>query len=187
MEIYQLHHLENIVYHFFRQLWLVLEVKLMEINSNGCFPGSYKNKNALHGESPHQRIVVCFSLCWWRWSDQRSHHPTLDAEKEGSLDPTESGKSWRKKKPGDFETRKKMHGVSGFQGSPEKRSTKKSPTWISRKMQHLKQPKPPSMTFGFQRILVCWGVKFFPFSRVLRDFGGHPWDGWTQINTHVLL
>ena len=27
-------HLENIVYHFFRQLWLVLEVKLMEINSN---------------------------------------------------------------------------------------------------------------------------------------------------------
>ena len=26
--------LENIVYHFFRQLWLVLGVKLMEINSN---------------------------------------------------------------------------------------------------------------------------------------------------------
>ena len=30
---------ENIVYHFFRQLWLVWGVKLMEINSNGCFPG----------------------------------------------------------------------------------------------------------------------------------------------------
>ena len=27
-------HLENIVYHCFRQLWLVLGVKLMEINSN---------------------------------------------------------------------------------------------------------------------------------------------------------
>ena len=26
--------LENLVYHFFRQLWLVLGVKLMEINSN---------------------------------------------------------------------------------------------------------------------------------------------------------
>ena len=26
--------LETIVYHFFRQLWLVLGVKLMEINSN---------------------------------------------------------------------------------------------------------------------------------------------------------
>ena len=28
------YYLENIVYHFFRQLWLVLGVKLMEINSN---------------------------------------------------------------------------------------------------------------------------------------------------------
>ena len=27
-------YLENLVYHFFRQLWLVLGVKLMEINSN---------------------------------------------------------------------------------------------------------------------------------------------------------
>ena len=27
-------HLENIVYHYFRQLWLVSRVKLMEINSN---------------------------------------------------------------------------------------------------------------------------------------------------------
>ena len=27
-------YLENIMYHFFRQLWLVLGVKLMEINSN---------------------------------------------------------------------------------------------------------------------------------------------------------
>ena len=27
-------YLENIVYHFFRQLWLVLGVKLMEMNSN---------------------------------------------------------------------------------------------------------------------------------------------------------
>ena len=27
-------YLENIVYHFFRQLWLFLGVKLMEINSN---------------------------------------------------------------------------------------------------------------------------------------------------------
>ncbi len=26
---------------FFRQLWLVLGVKLMEINSNGCFPGTF--------------------------------------------------------------------------------------------------------------------------------------------------
>ena len=26
--------MENLVYHFFRQLWLVLGVKLMEINSN---------------------------------------------------------------------------------------------------------------------------------------------------------
>ena len=35
--------LESLLYHFFRQLWLVLGVKLMEINSNwfsryGCFP-----------------------------------------------------------------------------------------------------------------------------------------------------
>ncbi len=29
------------VSHFFRQLWLVLGVKLMEINSNGCFPGRF--------------------------------------------------------------------------------------------------------------------------------------------------
>ena len=27
-------YMENLVYHFFRQLWLVLGVKLMEINSN---------------------------------------------------------------------------------------------------------------------------------------------------------
>ena len=33
-EIRETHHLENIVYHFCRQLWLVLGVKLMEINSN---------------------------------------------------------------------------------------------------------------------------------------------------------
>ena len=32
-------YLENIVYHFLRQLWLFLGVKLMEIHSNGCFPG----------------------------------------------------------------------------------------------------------------------------------------------------
>ena len=32
--------LEHIVYHNFRQLWLVSGVKLMEINSNGCFPGA---------------------------------------------------------------------------------------------------------------------------------------------------
>ena len=118
-------------------------------------------------------------------SDQRSHHHP-GCRKGRVFGPHRVRKIVTKKKPGDFETRKKIHGVSGFQGSPEKRSTKTSPTWISRKMQHLKQPKPPSMTFGFQRILVCWGVKFFPFSRVLRDFGGHPWDGWTQINTHVL-
>ena len=31
--------LENIVCHFLRQLWLVLGVQLMEINSNRCFPG----------------------------------------------------------------------------------------------------------------------------------------------------
>ena len=31
--------MENIVYQFFRQLWLTLKVKLMEINSCGCFPG----------------------------------------------------------------------------------------------------------------------------------------------------
>ena len=30
-------YLENLVYHFFRQLWLVLVVKLMEINSNWVF------------------------------------------------------------------------------------------------------------------------------------------------------
>ena len=28
------YYLESLVYHFFRQLWLVLGVKLMEINSN---------------------------------------------------------------------------------------------------------------------------------------------------------
>ena len=33
------HQLENIVYHFLRQLWLFLGVNLMEINSNDCFPG----------------------------------------------------------------------------------------------------------------------------------------------------
>ena len=35
-------YLKNIVlvYHYFRQLWLVLRVKLMEINSKGCFPGN---------------------------------------------------------------------------------------------------------------------------------------------------
>ena len=35
-------YLENIVYHFFRQLCVVLGGKLMEINSNGCFPGTSK-------------------------------------------------------------------------------------------------------------------------------------------------
>ena len=35
------HQLENIVYHFLRQLWLFLGVNLMEINSNDCFPGLY--------------------------------------------------------------------------------------------------------------------------------------------------
>ena len=35
--------LENIVYHFLRQLWLVLGVKLMEINSN-LFSGSFQKE-----------------------------------------------------------------------------------------------------------------------------------------------
>ena len=33
-QIFASNYLENLVYHFFRQLWLVLRVKLMEINSN---------------------------------------------------------------------------------------------------------------------------------------------------------
>ena len=41
-------HLENIVYHYFRQLWLVSRVKLMEINSNlfsrqVCFAVSFQH------------------------------------------------------------------------------------------------------------------------------------------------
>ena len=35
-------HLENIVYHFFRKLWLALGVKLMEINSNLFFQETSK-------------------------------------------------------------------------------------------------------------------------------------------------
>ena len=35
-------YLENIVYHFFRQQCMVLGGKLMEIHSNGCFPGTSK-------------------------------------------------------------------------------------------------------------------------------------------------
>ena len=40
-------YLENTVYHMFRQTWLVLAVKLMEIDSNGCFPGSVFTCNLL--------------------------------------------------------------------------------------------------------------------------------------------
>ena len=39
--------LETLVYHFFRQLWLVLGIKLMEINSNW-----FSRKKCLVGKSP---------------------------------------------------------------------------------------------------------------------------------------
>ena len=48
---------------FFRQLWLFLGVKLMEINSNGCFPGRHpsvdrisKKIRMMRLEFPHHTL-----------------------------------------------------------------------------------------------------------------------------------
>ena len=43
--------LENLVYHFSRQLWLVLGVNLMDINSNDCFPGSCEIDDVFQGRN----------------------------------------------------------------------------------------------------------------------------------------
>ena len=70
-------YLENIVYHFFRQQWLLLGVKLMEINSNlfsryqflvfnslavGWAPGrssSYSIHSTIYGLISHLEISYC--------------------------------------------------------------------------------------------------------------------------------
>ena len=168
VEIYQLHPW-RLTWNIVMEVWKIIFLSKWVICwwtmliFQGVHHFTPKNKKALHGESPHQRIVVWNLSADW-WSDQHSHHP--GCRKGRSLDPFELGESWRQSS-GDFSPEKNAWRKSGFQGSPAKNPPKKSPTWISRKMQHLKQPKPPSMTFGFQRILVCWGLIFPHFHEFL--------------------
>ena len=66
--------LEKLVYHFFRQLWLVLGVKLMEINSNlfsRCFSIGVLNLfRGLNTKEDKKKHAVCFLAClhvWFPW------------------------------------------------------------------------------------------------------------------------
>ena len=61
--------LENLVYHFFRQLWLVLRVKLMEINSNWFSRKTFllASRQAIQvaclvGKNPE--VIIMFHLFW---------------------------------------------------------------------------------------------------------------------------
>lgn len=57
-------YIENVVYQFLMQLWLVLMVKLLEIHSNGCFP-EYLNlwNQVANGNKEIQRTeTILFSL-----------------------------------------------------------------------------------------------------------------------------
>ncbi len=73
-------HLENLVYHLFRQLWLVLGVKLMEINSNWF--------SRHHHPKCHACVVLMFAF--------EGHYYRLVKKNmvQGRIFPNMAGKKW---------------------------------------------------------------------------------------------
>ena len=63
-DISSFNHLENMMYHNFRQLWLVLGVKLMEINSNLFSNHLFSGVSFREGKTARLRYLL------WPWPDK---------------------------------------------------------------------------------------------------------------------